>query len=498
MEPIANPLGRIAGEIPVTSREKFPYADNQTASYVPNLFLGHGKPSLPKALAAFPVEDNLYIPKPDTPLLPLTKKLKDDIQNAVETRFQLFSTLLAAVHRANLIFKKAPTDGQAGQKKGNKIKGLALAEAHAATVPTLYYTTKEEERSSMEDPDHKLKLFVFDKDNRNRNLTHKLPTYVNECDTRIDEKTKLKDMAFDNFRAHSITILNYCSNDGVTPQKCMVIFLTRFIQVTNAVIEKKEAEQEPSTHKIEVLQYYREVAEKYLAKRNDLTFWKRLFFSTTPGDINFDTLQGDIFARIRFNAKMYEKYESIKTACKDLICLERQVTTVQNLDTIVKCLLHSYFAANGTTAEIEGSLDEITGANSPLILRYAYQCLQDKALRTSAIETLDADETETLLELSQKQWKTMDLGKAISNELGKTPQNFHALCVRVLHGASLLRQTAGPQSLALYKFICLDRHTLFFLNAPGVVAECVDLCKNNNRINLLCQGFLQEVVHYPV
>jgi len=214
MQPLP-PLEILTGEKKHTTRVIFAYSNNQTPSYVPNYMLGSGTPSLESKYSATPVEQiikNITIKN----LVTVTEALKSDIQNAAETRFQLFIIQLLAAHKTHFIFFKYSTEGQGGEKtkKQNKKDGLPLAEAHASTLPSLLYITKEDSLKNIENPYDNMQPLIFDKNNKNRHTTTKLPTLVNQVDTRIDEKTKPKRFLFTNFRDVAIRILNECSTDA--------------------------------------------------------------------------------------------------------------------------------------------------------------------------------------------------------------------------------------------------------------------------------------------
>ena len=126
----------------VSNRETLPLESNETASFVPSLFID----PLKRGPCTESVQVLFYRILPSLVLqsdINFITQLKADIQDHMENRLQLFCQQVFMVYRTNLDFSYSMTTRHQAGLKMEAASQIALQEAHCSTLPCLLFTHQQ-------------------------------------------------------------------------------------------------------------------------------------------------------------------------------------------------------------------------------------------------------------------------------------------------------------------------------------------------------------------
>lgn len=484
------------------AREIFPYSDNGTASYVPNKFLGTGTLSLAKKYCHIPVEEMIVsstIKATKKALKDLTESLKDDLMNAAETRFQLYFHTLLLARNTNFVFTKCFTEGQAGvkSKKSEDVESeLKLVEAHASTNPSLLYTTAEDEMSELIDP-ASAKPRIFDGANENHHLTHKFPKFVNQVDLLIDEQKKPINFKFRSFRVICIDILNHCSRGKMTIQQAFAAFLSNFVFITDKLSKEKLPE-----HHQQVVNFYHNTALRYLAKKEDVAFWKSLSFSQNRGPITelvFETIQRGLLNNVSRHIRVHGKYMELRQLCNDFLVDENTLKTAPHqLDDIIMCVVVQNIELNNQTHDFAEAKDECNDIGKSSVVKYARDCFLTKSVRDQLTTYLRKNYNKIIEKgVGDIDWTAIKFGwiaeAHVKNQYGIARVNsLNAICLRLLFDIQCYsRYKLNGEFLRVCQFFNLgpmEIYNRFDLNATA--GKNAYACMENDEVRAKAREFI--------
>lgn len=476
-----------------STRKIIPYSSNKTASYVSNIFLGSGFHSsernrdgtvrLEKNYCGLRVEDilaNEYTVNPD--LCWVANQIKQDIQNHIEIRLQLFLMQIMLLFQSKIKVHQFHTQAQAGDKnKTSYTNTLKPTEVHAGTLPNLIANTEEEVDLSYYTDQTELKPRVFAKDTsfyEQANITHKLPCFVNDVDSNIDfRKTELENLC-DTFREQSVNILNRVSTDAkMTPQNAFHNFMKRLYEK----VKKIQPESIPE-HKW-VLYYYSEVIGSYLKQNEDPNFIKKLMFDQ---NLDFPLIAHALRQKFQYELLLLKKISEIQIACEDIL------KGTQNYEEAIRCLL-----AIGTDSGRITLLKERTSHLKDTQEKYCRDALKISTIAETANRIICNDLALAWVDFHPHQIELLDLidfedliKKELIKKTGKkTIKNINVIALRILWIIAKKLQI-GNVKMATF-LCCSSEEALTYMKNHNKLSRNVESCLKKDGVKKLLGEFTQ-------
>jgi hypothetical protein len=470
-------------------RKIIPYSSNKTASYVSNIFLGSGFKSpernkdgsikLEKGFCAKPVETiSVNENYGDCDLCLVANWIQQDIQNHIEVRLQLFLIQIMFLFQSRIKVHKFRTQAQAGDKnKSGSVNTLKPTEAHAGTLPNLIANTEEEEKASYYTDEIELKPRVFAKHTSyydQANITHKLPSFVNDVDSDIDfRKIELEHMC-DTFREQSVNILNLVSTDPqMTPERAFRNFMVRL----KTKIEKIFPGSPP--HRQWVLSYYDEVVITYLKKNDDPAFIKSLMFDPT---VAFPFIAHSLRQKMQYELLLLNKIAEIENACSSIL------NGTHFYKESIKCIL-TLGTDNGRLALLQSKTRGLTNIQEG----YFKVGLQIPAIIEAAKRIIFNDPTLGWVD-SFPNWEFFDrknfnnlVCKEISISKQKKFKEVNLIALRILWNTA---QENLPKNPKLAIFLCITtEQVLQIMKEHPTLARNVKDCLGQEDVKRLLSEF---------
>lgn len=431
-----------------------PYSDNETPSYIPNLFLGNGEEELADEYVGLPVERIL---RPDevtgdsTRLLEIARELKEDIKNHFETRLQLFHLQLLIAHGTQLVFGKFKTKAQVGVK--SKGKGdpesptkkfpSKYQEAHASTLPNLQYITSEEyDNTDLSTLKPKI-LALGTSTYKVFNTTHKLSGFVNSVDLEIDKN--IKPRFFDSFRHFCIKLLNDISQSNkATFMGTYRNFLFNIDKVLDMGLPLASRAYER-----EVFTYYKEVAGSYLSKVDDPRFWRALAFCQTFEEDQLGTICQSIRSRISLESACDLRIERIRNRSIEMF------PDIKFREEILKVSVIRLSSADTKTREIEDLIDRTYPYAPDGVNKHVKACLENAEIIAEAKKILNSFAQFKGILSNADKLKKSAFSESIKSKRGAV-KHVQNIAIRVLFEVSTATQQANPVAVRLCRFFMIS------------------------------------------
>ena len=482
------------------SREILSYSNNETASYIPNIFLDTGAISLPKTLCKHSVETlsatflKSYIQtKSLAKLLNTALKISEHIKNHVESRLQLFLSQLHIVFQTECTFEKFTTQSQAGvkiKKEKQKKDPSELVEAHASTLANLQYISNEVlYADDLKITDLKPRVLAPRTSHYNNwNMTHKLPRFVNDIDSLIDKNIGIP--FFDDFRHFCLKIVNdMARSKNSALRKGYLNFLTNF----ELVIDKAIAQGGEIYQKV-VLGWYKEVAHSYVIGVSQTIFWKTLNYMVRSNTVDpeVDLIPVRLQNRISIELSCLDKISTIKALCG----------SVQDIYFIVRKIVIDFASIDNRSALIWAQVQKMNKSISRTNSGYIQQCCQTPQICQDVVDQLqnfqsDADFAEKIktplsLPIAGK-IKTFLTHPGEGSPNGKKSiQNLDYICLKVMETVN--SKKGSPLAVQFAKFFHITHSTLEeFSQGKTEFNKNVDILIQNPQVIQLCNELCLEI-----
>lgn len=459
-------------------REIISYSSNKTASYVSNIFLGSGFDSpeknldgsikLEKRYCELPVEKIPAIDLQRRDLCTVAEQIEQDIKNHIEVRLQLFLLQIMLLFESKIKVDKFRTQAQAGDKnKVPNISPLAPTEAHASTLPNLIAVTEEEYNNSYLTDEIDLTPRVFAKKTsyfEQANITHKLPSFVNDVDSDIDFRTVELDKFCLKFREQSVDLLNFVStNSTMTPKSAFQNFMVRLHRKIEKISYDKQI------HKQRVLNYYKQVVESYLRQNDDPNFIKRLMFDH---DLDLPSIAKTLRQKIQYELLLLNKIGEIEAASH--LCKEG-----------VNCLL-SLSTLNGRLDLLHNKVSDL----SKTVEEYHVKGLTIPVIVQAAQTIINSDPTLAWVNLPLPSNFTNLVKTEILKTTGKKRiENVGAIGLKILWSVTMNHHAGNPK---LATFLCFNtQKALQLMRESSTLGRNVRACLRDENIKRLLNEFGQ-------
>lgn len=467
------------------ARNIIPYSSNRTASYVSNIFLGSGFNSpdrntdnsikLELQFCASPVENISAIGNYENCDLNLVATwLQQDIKNHIEMRLQLFLLQIMSLFQSKVKVHKFRTQAQAGDKnKVANLNTLKPTEAHAGTLPNLIGYMEEEEENTFYSDNIELKPRVFAKTTsfyNQANITHKLPSFVNDVDSDIDYRSTELENLCETFREQSVKILNKASTDSkMSPQLAFRNFMMRLYNKIQKLHPKS------SSHHQWVLSYYGEVVVSYLNQNEDPNFIKRLMFDP---DLDLPAIAHALRQKIQYELMLLNKIAEIQAACALIL------NGTQQYEEAMNCVL-TLGSDDGRLALLQNNtnLSETQEGYHAIALRIP-------SIREAAKNIIESDPHLAWAGLPVP----INFANLVKQELltytrKKRIKEVNVIALRILWTMAKTLQT-GNKNLAV--FLCFSPQTAlkFMIESPALGRNVRACLKDENIKRLLVEFML--------
>lgn len=476
---------------------------NETASYIPALFLR-------KEAQYFsdPV-DEIFTPGITSISAPekLVEDLKEDIRNHFETRFQLFFQQLLLSYNTGIVFEQFRTQLQVGLKK--KTDSSILVEAHCSTLPSLSYITQEDKDAyflNFEEP-RELEPRIYAAQTsfqKHWNTTVKLPKFVNETDSKIDE-IKKDFLGAGGFRGHCIEILNYNAVGKLNPQ----LGLRKFLMTLERLIREIHNTNETNIVKKHVLKNYHFVTSSYLKQSLDAAFFRKLTFTvnmTNPGEQSnlhgwYENIQSLLVTRLNCESNLWNDFARLKALSKGIL-----PHSVQKRQAIIKSCILKMSLKSGLIDIIKQALDRCAQNKHPTATTqdHAHNYMERKEIKEACIAYLDS--TEDLIiqnELDDFISKKLNVNahllpvkNLIAEHVGKRVHNMEWIVVRIMqHAFPSTQKAAVVQSSFVVQHFLQQNHAWADVYQKGrQFSDYMEKLMNNREFSTLTNELITKIL----
>jgi hypothetical protein len=460
---------------------------NETPSYIPSLFL-QGQASLPASSLFNGTPALMWTPEA------LTHLLQADIQNHFELRIQLFFQQLLLSYRSQLVFKKYQTQLQVGMQV--KTNSCDLVEAHCSTLPSLSFVTKgDKDHYFMCEESEGVSIqprvyAAFSSFHKSWNTTTRLPRFVNEVDSLIDEHAKRDFLLGDHFRNFCIDIHCYNAEGRIEPQQG----LKKFLYAINRLLDDLlQSSQEIWTTR--VLRDYKQVADSYYrqAKNSDALFHKLSFGVNMPHcEERYGCLQQRLSQKALSESLLWRQIQEIEKQAFTLI----GSNLIHHKNDLVKCVLIQMCYQSSRREGIRALIIEGNYKPGSTAYGYVHQLIASPEISSLCINYLSQRSIAQIThDLSHNSQEIQNIEVAMRRALQKSVKHVRWIVRAVLEKAcDFIEEPSSEALVSVQKFLCLNhswaRSHLYYSQFSKYVNSCLE----NGEFLRSCRHLISQIL----
>lgn len=452
---------------------------NQTPAYIPTLFL-QCKPVSVYRCSVNELFDGSAATR--TPALDLAKGLKHDIDNHIEMRIQLMAEQLLLTYGTNLQFRKYRTELQAGMS--NKQNSCELVEAHCGTLPSLSFVAQAEyEAHFLLDGDVELEPRVFAALSSSHSIwstTTKLPKFVNDLDSAIDEGTRAPFLGSDHFRNYCIAVLNFNSAAKLDPVRGLQRFLKTLDQLLAYLAQTKDYPSEKSY----ALRRYQKIVRIYL----DEKMQERLISHLISGvpDVtarlaqNYQTIQLWFATKTEADSRLWQRFQAIEARASILIGEEFNYKRL-----LLRCLLLEKSRRSDSRAFYEQTIITLNLHPTKRAKEFWRSCMASSEIVATCSSYFASRTYEDRLKISNL------IRERIQTEFSvQRPQNLNWVEYEVMRCCA---PSTEPKFRAVEQFLGLSHSWAQPYLRMRSLGEYIDRCLGNVQFVAQVDAFIDDV-----